>query len=555
MEFAHMLVQQQGDARIADLLARERIVILPLVNPDGFVSSRGAFDPGDALGQNPDVTLVEAIAPFGGLFAYRRKNCDGEISRRRCRASSPGASTPTATTATTGAARAARRTSPRRATTAPARARSPRSRRSGTSSARTRSRRYSRSTTSPRSSCARPARAAPASRPTRRGSRRSATRWARRPATRRSTASSSTTRAARPRTTPTRRPAASATRSRWARRTATSTCPTRPASSPSGPARTPHSQNRGGLQEALLDRRRRAAADPPTTRSCAAPRPPGKVLRLHKRFETKTSPYCAKGIEPIVNIGLAAICLTGQQPPLTLDDELDATTTVPASGAYEWHIGPSTRPFVAAAGRGGLHADLRAARRHGARAAVARHRPRPDGGAEPRLRRRRDDVRRRLARSAATRRRRRARRRRRRSTASRCRRPRPPSRAEEAKPKTRAQKLASCNRQGQPLKRPRSARPRARRARSATAARRRGPAAADGRPVADRRGPPRAARASGRHRGSARFGGVVFALGRRELGHLHGETVADLPLHRSSATSSSPAVGCRPPSSLPTARG
>jgi len=27
-----------------------------------------------------------------------------------------------------------------------------------------------------------------------------------------------------------------------------------------------------------------------------------------------------------------------------------------------------------------------------------------------------------------------------------------------------------------------------------------------------------------------RFGGIVFHLGRRELGHLHGETVADLPL-------------------------
>ena len=29
--------------------------------------------------------------------------------------------------------------------------------------------------------------------------------------------------------------------------------------------------------------------------------------------------------------------------------------------------------------------------------------------------------------------------------------------------------------------------------------------------------------------GAHRFGGVVFHLGRRELGHLHGETVADLP--------------------------
>jgi hypothetical protein len=29
--------------------------------------------------------------------------------------------------------------------------------------------------------------------------------------------------------------------------------------------------------------------------------------------------------------------------------------------------------------------------------------------------------------------------------------------------------------------------------------------------------------------GEHRFGGIVFRLGRRELGHLHGETVADLP--------------------------
>ncbi len=32
--------------------------------------------------------------------------------------------------------------------------------------------------------------------------------------------------------------------------------------------------------------------------------------------------------------------------------------------------------------------------------------------------------------------------------------------------------------------------------------------------------------------GAHRFGGVVFHLGRHELGHLHGETVADLPLPR-----------------------
>ena len=79
MEFAQLLVQEQATTRVASLLDRVRIVILPMVNPDGFVSSRGAFDLGDQLGQEPNVTLVEAIAPPGGLFAYRRKNCNGEI--------------------------------------------------------------------------------------------------------------------------------------------------------------------------------------------------------------------------------------------------------------------------------------------------------------------------------------------------------------------------------------------------------------------------------------------------------------------------------------------
>ncbi len=80
MEFAQLLVRERGDARIARILEGRRVVILPLVNPDGYVSSRNAFDPGDSLaGQDPNVTLVEAIAPPGGLFAYRRKNCNGEI--------------------------------------------------------------------------------------------------------------------------------------------------------------------------------------------------------------------------------------------------------------------------------------------------------------------------------------------------------------------------------------------------------------------------------------------------------------------------------------------
>ncbi|HEX6389130.1 MAG TPA: M14 family zinc carboxypeptidase, partial [Solirubrobacteraceae bacterium] len=80
MEFAQLLVQEQATARVGSLLRNTRIVILPLVNPDGYVSSRNAFDPGDTLfGQEPNVTLVESIVPPGGVFAYRRKNCNGEI--------------------------------------------------------------------------------------------------------------------------------------------------------------------------------------------------------------------------------------------------------------------------------------------------------------------------------------------------------------------------------------------------------------------------------------------------------------------------------------------
>lgn len=93
MEFAHLAVQgYESDEQITRLMRTTRIVIVPLVNADGFVSSRGAVDPadlitnqgdGNPLGQGvPDgglLTLAEAIAPPGGILAYRRKNCNGAI--------------------------------------------------------------------------------------------------------------------------------------------------------------------------------------------------------------------------------------------------------------------------------------------------------------------------------------------------------------------------------------------------------------------------------------------------------------------------------------------
>ena len=79
MELAQMLVQEQTTTRIAALLRRERIVILPVVNPDGYISSRGAFDPGTACCPGAERHARRGDRPAGGIFAYRRKNCDGEI--------------------------------------------------------------------------------------------------------------------------------------------------------------------------------------------------------------------------------------------------------------------------------------------------------------------------------------------------------------------------------------------------------------------------------------------------------------------------------------------
>ena len=125
MEFAIMLAKGYGtNARITDLLRSTRVVVVPLINPDGFVSSRGfPADPADVLGGGGDHAgigvdpnlgdpcagsppigapsdvcqqlrtcaltgdppcefdfyLAEGIAPPGGIFSYRRKNCAGQV--------------------------------------------------------------------------------------------------------------------------------------------------------------------------------------------------------------------------------------------------------------------------------------------------------------------------------------------------------------------------------------------------------------------------------------------------------------------------------------------
>jgi hypothetical protein len=347
MEFAHMLVQQQGDARIADLLTRERIVILPLVNPDGFISSRGAFDPGDTLtAQDPNVTLAESIAPPGGLFAYRRKNCDGELTPALpCELAwgvdpnrnygygwgGPGSSSDVTSQSYHGPA-------PRSEPEVQAVWNFVR-----THEVTTLLTLHNVAAVVLRPPGASTAGLAPDE--------------------------------ARLKTIGDQMGTAAGYTSQFGYQLYDTTGTTEDDSyaatggygytiemgPPNGNFHMPyqtgvvdewtgqnaHSGNRGGLREALLIAAGAAAndADHAILEGTA---PAGKILRLRKSFETKTSPFCQKGVEPIVNIGLPRICLTGEKPPLTLADNLDAHTTVPAGGAYAWHIGQSTRPFVGA---------------------------------------------------------------------------------------------------------------------------------------------------------------------------------------------------------------
>src|SRR4051812_39362271 len=78
MEFAHLLADGKGGSRVDSLLKRERIVLVPLVNPDGYIASRDTNpDPYDTT-EVGTLETAEAVGA-GGNNAYRRKNCDGEI--------------------------------------------------------------------------------------------------------------------------------------------------------------------------------------------------------------------------------------------------------------------------------------------------------------------------------------------------------------------------------------------------------------------------------------------------------------------------------------------
>ncbi|MEX2197081.1 MAG: M14 family zinc carboxypeptidase [Thermoleophilaceae bacterium] len=345
MELAHLLVQQQDDPRIADLLARERIVILPLVNPDGFISSRNAFDLGDTLGQDPNVTLVEAVAPFGGTFAYRRKNCNGEIGGPEvpCElawgvdpnrnygnlwggngASSdvtsqsyhgPGPRSESEVQAVWDYVRTHHVTTLISIHNVAALVlRPPGLKGAGLAPDEERMKQIG------------DAMGAAAGYVSQYGFQLYDTAGTTEDDSYAGTGGYGFTIEMGPPDGNFHMPYETGVVAEWT-------------------GENEHANGSGGLREALLIGAEAAAsaADHAVLQGTA---PAGNVLRLRKQFETLTSSYCEKGIEPVVNVGLPIVCLTGEQPPQTLQDEQDTTTTVPADGAFEWHIGQSTRPFV-----------------------------------------------------------------------------------------------------------------------------------------------------------------------------------------------------------------
>jgi hypothetical protein len=98
-----------------------------------------------------------------------------------------------------------------------------------------------------------------------------------------------------------------------------------------------------GVREALLLAGEQAA-DARDHAVLAGEAPAGATLRLRKAFRTATSRIC----QPPYAGGSSDCAVTSE--PLQLDDGLDTELTVGASGRFEWHVNPSTRPFERKAG-------------------------------------------------------------------------------------------------------------------------------------------------------------------------------------------------------------
>ena len=338
MEFALDLAKRYGtDPRITKLLDTVRVYVFPVINPDGFVDSRG------------EIPLLDPL-PGAELRCQRKNAHEGRpepqlrrVLGRQRREHRPANDTYRGPGAVVGAREPGRP----RVLPAPARSRTSR-----------------RSTTSPRSCCARRASSALGLAPDEDAAEaRSATGWARPPATRPSTATSSTRSPARPRTGTTSPRTRSATRSSSGRRTrpARSRARTRPTSSSSTSATTGRTARRGRRARGAAARRRAGRPTRATTACSRARRPPGATLRLTRSFQTTTSRDLPAAVQR-------------RQLGLPDDDRSAAPRRRPGdaahrpgvAGASTWHV-DAVDAAVRAQGRAdrGVDDDVRRRRRRG----------------------------------------------------------------------------------------------------------------------------------------------------------------------------------------------
>lgn len=97
-----------------------------------------------------------------------------------------------------------------------------------------------------------------------------------------------------------------------------------------------------GLREALLLGAEAAAA--PSGHGVITGTAPGvRVLILERAFTTSTSPVCAPA--------LTARTCPSPLAPIEIPDGISTTMKVPASGVFRWHVAPSTGPLDERAGR------------------------------------------------------------------------------------------------------------------------------------------------------------------------------------------------------------
>jgi hypothetical protein len=364
MEYATLLTKQRNKGRIAALLASERTVIVPLVNPDGFVSSRSfqGVDPADAI-RDPDTgaeqdlsngltpSTVEAIAPPGGILTYRRKNCDGAVPNGNmpCELQwgidpnrnygnlwgGPGASQDPTSQSYHGPGP---RSEPEvqavwnysrthQVTTlislhnvAALVLRPPGLHGGGKAPDEARMKEIG------------DAMASATGYTSEYGFQLYDTAGTTEDDTYAAEGGYGYTIEIGPENGAFHMPYQIGVVDEWT-------------------GGNPKANNRGGLQEALLVAGE-AAANPADHAILRGSAPAGATLRLHRDFTTTTSRWCAMGADPVVNPAIGTpldaflACPGGVQDPKTLNDNLDSTTVVPGSGQFDWHVNQSTRPFV-----------------------------------------------------------------------------------------------------------------------------------------------------------------------------------------------------------------